>query len=68
LSAAAITWLIARPDTAAAQGGATLSYGVRVSGFFLLDFSADGVHQVTSFTAAAGETVLTDSPGAEPPP
>jgi hypothetical protein len=48
LSLAAVIWLIAAPTPAAAQGGTTLSFDVRFSGFFLLDFSANGVHQVTS--------------------
>jgi hypothetical protein len=50
LALAAVSWLIVRPGPAAAQGGgATISLGVRFSGFFLLDFTADGVRQVTSF-------------------
>jgi hypothetical protein len=46
---AAVTWLIAAPAPAAAHGGTTISFDVRFSGFFLLDFSANGVRQVTSF-------------------
>jgi hypothetical protein len=49
LALAAVTWLIAGPTPAAAQGGTTITLDVRFSGFFLLDFSANGVRQVTSF-------------------
>jgi hypothetical protein len=49
LALAGVAWLIAGPTPAAAQGGTTITLGVRFSGFFLLDFSANGVRQVTSF-------------------
>src|SRR5689334_23382205 len=48
--AAASLLLLLNPAPATAQGGgSTISLGVRFSGFFLLDFSATGVRQVTSF-------------------
>ncbi|GIF23966.1 hypothetical protein BJ973_004580 [Actinoplanes tereljensis] len=49
LSLVAVAWPVARPTPAAAQGGSAVTLGVHFSGFFLLDFSATGVRQVTSF-------------------
>ena len=49
LLVAAVTWLIVVQTPAAAQGRTTITLDVHFSGFFLLDFSANGVRQVTSF-------------------
>jgi hypothetical protein len=52
LTLAAVTWFagpLAPARAQAADTGATLSFDVRFSPFFLLDFHADGVRQITSF-------------------